>query len=370
MKVEIITIGDEILIGQVVDTNSAWMGKELNFLGADVIKITTVSDKFAEIKEAFDESLKRADVVIVTGGTGPTKDDVTKNVLLEYFGGKLVFNEDIKNNIEQIFANRNIKLNELTLSQAWVPDNAQILMNKVGTAPGTWFERNGKILISIAGVPSEMKWLMTNYILPRLEEMINKTSFAIHKTFLVKNYSESALAEKLEDFESKLPEYIKLAYLPQAGIVRLRLTGRDKDEIKLQNFMNELSVNLRSILGKDIYSENDLPIENLVFEKLLSLGLSLSTAESCTGGNIAHKLTLIPGSSKVFTGTVVAYDNSVKSKLLNVKEDTLEEFGAVSQEVVSQMLKGAANLFNTECVVATSGIAGPDGGTIDRKSVV
>ena len=366
MKIEIITIGDEILIGQIVDTNSAWMGKELNLLGWDVVRITTVSDKEKDIKESFDAAFKRADIILVTGGTGPTKDDVTKTVLIDYFGGTLIFREDIKKNIEEIFANRNIKLNDLTLSQAYVPDNALVLMNKVGTAPCTCFEKNGKVLISMAGVPSEMKWLMTNEVLPMLEKRFNDGSAVVHSTFLVKNYSESALAEKLECFEKSLPDNFKLAYLPQAGVVRLRLTGRNTNKEKLEVLSEEFSSEIRLILGSDIYSEKDLPIEILVGNRLKELGIFLSTAESCTGGNIAHVITEIAGSSEYYKGSVVSYSNEVKHDVLVVSCESLENYGAVSEPVVREMLKGVSEVCKTECAVATSGIAGPGGGTTDK----
>lgn len=366
MKIEIITIGDEILIGQIVDTNSAWMGKEVNLLGWEIVRITTVPDDSAEIKQAFDSAFTRADIILVTGGTGPTKDDVTKNVLLEYFGGKLIFREDIKDNIEQIFANRNITLNELTLSQAYVPDNATVLMNKAGTAPCTCFEKEGKLLVSMAGVPSEMKWLMSNEVLPMLIKRFGDNAAVIHSTFLVKNYSESALAEKLASLEKELTPEFKLAYLPQPGIVRLRLTGRSSDKSDLEKKTEAFCGKIRSLIGKDIFSEKDLPVEILVGNSLKKLGVSLSTAESCTGGNIAHLITEIAGSSEYFKGSVVAYSNEVKHNVLRVSSESLDLYGAVSEQVVNEMLTGVSSVCKTECAVATSGIAGPGGGSAEK----
>ncbi|MDO5570483.1 MAG: competence/damage-inducible protein A [Bacteroidales bacterium] len=366
MKIEIITIGDEILIGQIVDTNSAWMGVELNKLGWDVVAITTVGDVHDDIIKAFDVALQRADIVLVTGGTGPTKDDITKNILCEYFDSKLIFNQSILDNVEAIFANRAIKINELTKTQAWVPDKAVVLMNRVGTAPCLWFEKDGKVLVSMAGVPSEMKWLMSNEILPKLEKTFNDGSAVEHRTLLVKDYSESALAEKLSDFEANLPKCFKLAYLPQQGIVRLRLTGRNHDKNVLIENTDKYAAQLKSILGKAIYSDVDLPLEKLVGLRLKQLKITMATAESCTGGTIAKMITSVPGSSEYFMGGIVSYSNLVKESVLNVDKKDIETFGAVSETVVRQMAKGAIKVCSADCSVATSGIAGPDGGTKDK----
>lgn len=366
MKVEVITIGDEILIGQIVDTNSAWMATQLNQLGWEVVHIASVADTREAIAAAFDAAFDRADVVLVTGGTGPTKDDVTKHVLCDYFGGSLIFREDILENIKGIFAQRALKLNELTETQAWVPDNAEVIMNKVGTAPCTWFERDGKVLVSMAGVPSEMKWLMTNGVLPKLEERFNDGSAVLHHTFLVKNYSESALAEYLATFESELPASFKLAYLPQPGIVRLRLTGRNHDAQRLEVQMEAAVQQLRELVGSDIFSEEDLPLAVLVGKRLQEKGLWFATAESCTGGTIAQMITAIAGSSAYFKGGVVSYANEVKQQVLGVDKEALDTLGAVSEPVVRQMAEGAARVCGADCAVATSGIAGPGGGTPDK----
>ncbi|MEG1586302.1 MAG: CinA family nicotinamide mononucleotide deamidase-related protein [Bacteroidales bacterium] len=366
MRIEIITIGDEILIGQIVDTNSAWMATQVNQLGWEVVHIATVADKREDIIAAFDAAFSRADIILVTGGTGPTKDDVTKHVLCEYFNSDLIFNADILENIREIFSKRSLKLNDLTETQAWVPDKAEVIMNKVGTAPCTWFEKDGKVLVSMAGVPSEMKWLMTNGILPRLEVRFNDGAAVVHHTFLVKNYTESALAEHLMEFESMLPDDFKLAYLPQPAIVRLRLTGRNHDKAQLNEQMVTLINHLRLLLGKDIYSEQDLPLAVLIGNALKAKNLSLATAESCTGGTIAQMITAIAGSSAYFKGGVVSYANEVKMSVLGVEEQVLAAHGAVSEVVVCQMAAGVARICNTDCSVATSGIAGPDGGTVDK----
>lgn len=366
MKTEIITIGDEILIGQIVDTNSAWMAAQLNQIGWEVVHIATVADDKDDIIAAFDAAFERADVILVTGGTGPTKDDVTKHVLCDYFGGALIFREDILENIKDIFSKRSLKLNELTETQAWVPDNAEVIMNKVGTAPCTWFERDGKVLVSMAGVPAEMKWLMTNGVLPKLEERFSDGSAVLHHTFMVKNYTESALAEHLAAFESELPDSFKLAYLPQPGIVRLRLTGRSHNAKQLEIQMETAARHLRELLGSDIYAEEDLPLAVLVGNRLKEKGLWLAAAESCTGGTIAQMITAVAGSSAYFKGGVVSYANNVKQQVLGVDKEVLDTLGAVSEPVVRQMAAGVARICEADCAVATSGIAGPDGGTPDK----
>ncbi|MEG1615653.1 MAG: CinA family nicotinamide mononucleotide deamidase-related protein [Bacteroidales bacterium] len=366
MKIEIITIGDEILIGQIVDTNSAWMATEINKLGWEVIRITTIGDTREEIIQAFDDALGRADVVLVTGGTGPTKDDVTKNVLCEYFGGTLIFDPAILENVKGIFAQRSLRLNALTESQAWVPDNCEVIMNKVGTAPCTWFERNGKVLVSMAGVPAEMKWLMSNGVLPKLEERFHDGSAVLHHTFMVKNYSESALAEYLSGYEADLPAEFKLAYLPQPGVLRLRLTGRNSDKGKLEHQMQVLVAQMHARLGKDLFSDEDLPLPEIIGKLLLQKGVTLATAESCTGGAIAAMITAIPGSSAYFKGGVVSYANEVKNEVLGVDRVDIERSGAVSETVVRQMAAGAARVCKADCAVATSGVAGPDGGSVEK----
>jgi nicotinamide-nucleotide amidase len=366
MKIEIITIGDEILIGQIVDTNSAWMGQQLNLRGWDVVRITTVADRADAISDAFDAAFEVADVVLVTGGTGPTKDDVTKNVLLDYFGGKLVFRQDILDNVREIFSVRGLKLNALTETQAWVPDTAEVLMNRVGTAPCTWFERDGKVLVSMAGVPSEMKWLMTNAVIPKLEARFLGDEAAIHRTFLVKDYTESGLAEHLASFEAALPETIHLAYLPQAGIVRLRLTGRSRRADILEAEMEGACRALRDLLGAALFADEDEPIAVIVGNRLRARGLTMATAESCTGGTIAQMITAIAGSSDYFKGGVVSYANEVKRDVLGVSEADLATYGAVSEPVVRQMVEGATRVCGADCAVATSGIAGPGGGTPDK----
>ena len=363
--VEIITIGDEILIGQIVDTNSAWMATELNKEGFQVFQITTVPDSETQILEAVDLAFKRADIVLLTGGLGPTKDDITKETLCKYFNTKLVFNQGVIDNINELFVNRQYILNELTYGQANVPESAIIIQNKRGTAPVTWFDKDEKVLISMPGVPSEMKWIMSYEILPRLKDRFD-TPFLLHKTVLVYGIPESLLAITLTDWENELPPCIKLAYLPTPGMVKLRMTGSLSDQEKLKEIIQQELVKLRIILGSAILAEEDLPVEAVIGNLLKENNLQLVTAESCTGGNIAHMITSVAGSSTYFKGGVVAYSNEIKQQLLGVSQTTLNEFGAVSQEVVEQMALGAMKSLHADIAVSVSGIAGPDGATENK----
>lgn len=364
MFAEIITIGDELLIGQVVDTNSAWMGRELNKIGIEVTRIVSVRDRSDEITNAVDEAMKRANIVLVTGGLGPTKDDITKITLCNYFHTELVFDPKVFENIKRVLSGR-IPMNKLNQSQAMVPKDCTVINNRVGSASVSWFERDGKVLVSMPGVPQEMTTVMSEEILPRLQAKFS-TDVIIHRTFWVKNYPESVLAEKLELWETNLSECLKLAYLPKLGIIRLRITGRGKDKKMVNDLLDDSSMKLKQILGDDIFSENDTPLEVLVGGQLKECNLSVSTAESCTGGSIAARLTSVPGSSNYFKGSVIAYSNEVKVNLLNVSQSTLDQFGAVSEQTVVEMVKGVMNTLKTDCAVATSGIAGPGGGTQDK----
>lgn len=364
MFAEIITIGDELLIGQVTDTNSAWMGRELNKAGIEVIRVVSVRDRANEIIEAVDAAMDRADIVLMTGGLGPTKDDITKQTLCAYFGTELVFSEEVFENIERVLAGR-IPMNALNKSQAMVPKDCLVINNRVGSASVSWFERNGKVLVSMPGVPQEMTTVMTEEVIPRLRRRFD-TDVIVHKTFTVKNYPESVLAEKLEPWEAALPESLKLAYLPKPGIIRLRLTGRGKDEEEIRFLIKIEATSLKKILGGDIFDEDDTPLEIIIGNLLNNKNLTVSTAESCTGGSIAARLTSIPGSSNYFQGGVVAYSNEVKEALLHVSPQTLEQHGAVSEETVIEMVKGAMKAMKTDCAVSTSGIAGPGGGTKEK----
>ena len=364
MFAEIITIGDELLIGQVVDTNSAWMGQELNKIGIEVLRIVSIRDREKEILEAIDNAMERVNIVLVTGGLGPTKDDITKQTLCKYFNTELIFSEEVFENVKRVLAGK-IPMNKLNKGQAMVPKNCTVINNPVGSASVSWFERDGKVLVSMPGVPQEMTTVMAESVLPKLHERF-QTDVIMHQTFLVQHYPESVLAEKLEAWEVALPDCIKLAYLPKLGIIRMRLTGRGHDRKEVETLLNREKAKLETILGEDIFSEEDTPLEVIIGELLKKRKLTVSTAESCTGGSIAERLTSIAGSSEYFKGSIVAYSNEVKKDLLYVSSETLEKYGAVSEETVIEMVKGAMKALKTDCAVATSGIAGPGGGTPEK----
>lgn len=365
MQVEIITIGDEILIGQIVDTNSAWMAVELNKAGFELVQITSVHDQEQHIVDALDHALQHADVVLFTGGIGPTKDDLTKQTLCRYFDAELVFDEQVYANIENLLKHRSRAMNELTKSQAMVPDKATVIQNPVGTAPITWFEKDGKIIVSMPGVPYEMKQAMSAEIIPRLQQKFPVASI-IHKTILVHGYPESALAIKIADWENSLPENVRLAYLPNFNIVKLRLSAVTDDRKVVETIIAQKVDELKVVLGDSILAEEDVLLEALLGRVLAAKGKTLVTAESCTGGGVAHRITSVPGSSLYFKGSVVAYSNELKISLLGVSKDDLDVHGAVSKEVVEQMAVGALRMANADVAVATSGIAGPGGGTKEK----
>jgi len=368
MDVEIITIGDELLIGQVVDTNSSWMGKILNDNGFRIVRKAVVGDIGADIANAVEDAMKRVPIVMLTGGLGPTRDDITLNTLCRYFGCKLHFSDAVYANIEQIFRSSGRTMNELTRRQAMVPEGALILRNRAGTAPCTCFERDGRMLISMPGVPAEMRWLMENEVIPLLKRRFARDITVAHRTCSVAGYTESALAIKLSAFEDKLPPFVKLAYLPDAGIIRLRITVQHQDATQAVTAAEELKAELGDILGDSIIAFEDKRIEVLVGEQLRAAGLTVGTAESCTGGAVAAALTSVAGSSDYFKGGVVAYSNAVKTALLGVSVNDLSVHGAVSREVAEQMALGALDALGCNCAVATSGIAGPGGGS-DEKPV-
>jgi nicotinamide-nucleotide amidase len=362
MKAAIITIGDELLIGQTVDTNSAWMGAELSKSGFDIFRITSVHDRKADIIYGLEESAKEADVVLITGGLGPTSDDITKHTLAEYFSTRLITDFEVLKMIEEMMGRRKFAMNENNRRQAEVPESCRVLKNEAGTAPGMWFEKNGTIFVSMPGVPNEMKYIMTAHVLPELNKRFT-SQVIIHRNIMTYGTFEARLAEMLTDFEAGLPAYIKLAYLPSSGVIKLRLTGTGNDQEALAAVLIEQVNKLYRTIPDFIYAENEESLEMVIGKLLKAKKESLCTAESCTGGEIAHLLTSVPGSSVYYKGSVIAYDNEVKRKLLGVKEESIEKYGAVSEEVVSEMAAGARKLFNTEFAIATSGIAGPDGGT-------
>ena len=366
MDVSVIAIGDELLIGQVVDTNSGWIARHLNPLGWNVKSVKVIGDDSNEIFKAIDEAFAQTDIVLTTGGLGPTKDDITKPTLCRYFGGELVYDKEVERNVLEVLNKRHLKINELTATQAMVPSTCRVIQNEVGTAPIMWFEKSGKVLVAMPGVPFETEQMMERKVIPQLLKRFVPDEHIKHRTFVVIDYMESKLAMTLADFENELPEYIHLAYLPKMGVIRLRLSGRLRDGEVLKADMARLSKRLHNILGDSIVSYEDKPLAAIVGDKLKAKGLKLSTAESCTGGNVAHAITLNAGSSEYFEGSVVAYSNDVKRNVLKVPAEVLSSVGAVSRETVEAMCSGVASLMATDCAIATSGIAGPGGGTPEK----
>lgn len=366
VKVDIITIGDEILIGQIVDTNSAWLGSRLNLLGFSVNEVISVGDNEKDITDAINSSLRRSDIVIMTGGLGPTKDDITKKVLSHIFNSPLIRDERSFEKIKKHIERRGIAFNELNQQQALVPEAAKIIDNDNGTAPGMLFEKDGKVLVSLPGVPFEMKAICEKYLFDELTERF-KPKVNVHITAITFGVPESMLAQKIEKWEDALPENIKLAYLPNPNHVRLRLSAYDvPDKAECEKKIYGLFDELKAILKDNFIGFEGDSVESRLASQLLERNATLCTAESCTGGNIAHKITLRSGSSRYFKGGIVSYDNSIKSGVLGVKKETLEKHGAVSKEVVEEMAERAVELFGTDYSIAVSGIAGPTGGTEEK----
>lgn len=365
MKAELITIGDEILIGQIVDTNSAWMGQQLNMLGIEVYQVTSVHDNHDHILKAFQEAEQNADLVLITGGLGPTKDDITKKCLCEYFNTKLVLNPVVLDHVQSLLSSRNVVINELNRDQALLPASCTVLHNSVGTASGMWFEKNNTIFVSMPGVPFEMEAIMTEEVFPRLAEL-GIVQNIVHRTVLTIGLPESMLAEKIEEWESALPSFIKLAYLPSQMMVRLRLSGYGTDKKLIETEISSQVDKLLTIIPENIFGFDDENLGLVIGRMLVETGNTLALAESCTGGSIAHFITSNPGSSAYFKGGLVAYSNEIKNKLLNVPVDLIEKYGAVSQEVAEAMAVGACTMLNADYSVATTGIAGPDGGTTEK----
>ena len=362
MLAEIITIGDEILIGQIVDTNSAWMGEQLNLVGIKVHQITSVSDNAEHIVKALDEAQSRADIILITGGLGPTKDDITKHTLVKYFNTSLRFDEEVHQHVKSLFARFGREVTGVNLKQAEVPEICTVIHNANGTAPGMWFEQDGKVFISMPGVPYEMKKMMGAEILPRLKKKYSLPTI-VHRTILTQGVGESFLSEIIAEWETSLEaEKIKLAYLPSPGMVRLRLSASGNDEIALRKSVEDKVEELNKLIPQHIYGYEKDTLEQIVGSLLKEKKQTLSLAESCSGGLIAHLVTSVPGSSGYFMGGVVSYSYESKTKMLGVTTETLEKFGAVSEDVVTQMALGAKKEFNTDWAVSASGIAGPDGG--------
>lgn len=367
MNAEIITIGDELLIGQTIDTNSAWLGTELNRAGIWVSRRTAVGDRADAIRAALDEAFTRVDLVLMTGGLGPTKDDITKKTLCEYFECGYREDEAVLDHLTQLFSKRGRRLLEINKLQAELPEASITLMNRMGTAPGMWFERNGKVLVSMPGVPYEMKHITETAVLPRIKERFTLPSI-VHRTLTVINIPESALSKELEPWEQNLPSDMKLAYLPQLNTIRLRLTASGADKSTLEARMEPFWTSLLAHCKPHLLSASDTSAVAHCAEILIRSGATLSLAESCTGGNIAHLFTLIPGISSVLLGGVVAYANSLKTAFLGVSTTLINEHGAVSGPVVRAMAEGIRKQTGSDYAIATSGIAGPGGGT-EQKPV-
>lgn len=362
----IITIGDELLIGQVIDTNSAWIAQELNKVGISLKHRVAVGDVREDIWQALDAESREVSLVIITGGLGPTADDITKPLLCDYFGGKMVVHEPTLQHITRIFENiLKRPMIERNAKQAEVPDVCTVLMNQQGTAPGMLFKKDGTIFVSLPGVPHEMKWLMTNEMLPKIPELF-QTGFIEHRTLLTAGIGESFLANLVQEIEETLPAHIKLAYLPNYGMVRLRLTAFGVDKAALITEINRHFDKFKEKVKDYLVIDEDLPMEQVVARLLKESGKTLSTAESCTGGYIAHIMTSHPGSSVYFTGSVVSYANRIKETILHVPEETLQTVGAVSEDTVKQMARSIRELMQTDYAIAVSGIMGPDGATAEK----
>ena len=362
----IITIGDELLIGQTIDTNSSWMATQLNKIGIRVKRRVAVGDVWEEIWQALEDEAKHSSIILVTGGLGPTSDDITKPLLCKFFDGKMVVDQGALENVKNIFENiLKRPLLERNLKQAEVPDSCEVILNKRGTAPGMWFEKNNTIFVSMPGVPHEMKGMMENQVLPALQERFQLSPF-IHKTLLTAGIGESFLADILIDFEKNLPSEIKLAYLPNYGMVRLRLTA-DGMKITMQE-IEERFEQLKQLVAEYMVVDQDITLQETISAMLMQLKKTLSLAESCTGGYISHLITAIPGSSQFYMGGVVSYANELKINLLGVSPETINQHGAVSLATVEQMAEGIRKKTGTDFSLATSGIMGP-GGATDEKPV-
>jgi len=361
MNAIIITIGDEILMGQILDTNSRYMAKKLTEIGVEVTEILSIPDKREEIYETVDYAMQEADLILVTGGLGPTKDDVTKKVLAEYFGSRIVFHPEAYRWLEELLEGRNLPMNENNKSQAYLPDNCRILRNYKGTASGMWFEKGWKSLISMPGVPFEMEHLVDTYVIPDLKARYPHLQLE-YRMLKVYDVPESQLAQHLETWENGLKDGLKLAYLPSPGLVRLRITAKGDAVGQL----DECYGSLKEALTGMKYTEGEDALEKQTGEVLRKKGVTVATAESCTGGTIAGLITSVPGSSDYFKGSVVAYANEVKIRVLGVRAEDIEREGAVSETVVLQMAEGVRKLMGTDYAVSTSGVAGPDGGTAEK----
>jgi nicotinamide-nucleotide amidase len=362
---EIITIGDEILYGHILDTNAQWISQELDKIGIKTRKRTTIGDNSKDITSVLDKSLNKNDLIILTGGLGPTNDDITKNCLNDFFGGKLVTDENTLSHIKRIFKKRNFDFTKKNKDQALVPDNCIVLHNQFGTAPGMAFQKDNKLIISLPGVPFEMKSLFTAKCINLIK---NKFSlpFIYHRTIKTIGIGESWLSDLIKDWESNLDKSVNLAYLPSLGRVKLRLTGKGDNLEKIKKKINNYEENLLKIIRKYVYGFDKEELESSIGKLLIRKNKTISFAESCTGGFISHMITTIPGSSQYFRGSIIAYSNEIKMNNLNIKKENIEKYGAVSREVVEEMARNVRQKFKSSIGISTSGIAGPDGGTKDK----
>lgn len=370
MKISIIAIGDELLIGQVIDTNSGEIARKIGPHGWEVNDVQVIADNAEEITRTVDRAFQHSDVVLTTGGLGPTKDDITKTTLCKIFGGEMQLDPATLDNVKDVVARRGIKLNSLTADQAIVPTSCRVIQNRVGTAPIMWFDRdNGKkVLVAMPGVPFETRQMFADAVLPMLLERFPSKDVLLHSVTIVAGMTESEVAMALASIEEAFPPELHLAYLPKPGLIRLRLDARGTDRNHLQSLIDEATSKIRQRLAGHILSTADRTIGEITLDTFRKLKLTLATAESCTGGNIAHTITAVAGSSEYFKGSVVAYANDVKQNLLGVDSATLNRYGAVSEQVAAQMAEGAARTIGTDCAIATSGIAGP-GGAVAGKPV-
>jgi nicotinamide-nucleotide amidase len=367
IKAEIIAIGDELLYGQIMDTNSHWISQELDLIGVKVVRKTTVGDNRTDILAAFAEAETRADIILITGGLGPTQDDLTKPLLAEYFGCEIIEFPEAVQAITSFFKKRGREMTQLNILQGHLPTCCTYVPNEVGTAPGMWFEKNGRYWMSMPGVPHEMKKLMRDFLLPKLPQVF-ELPIIYHKLIKTAGIGESWLADLIKDWENNLPEHIRLAYLPSLGHVKLRLTAFGKDKHTLESEVEDQIHEVLPLIHKFVYGYNEETLENAIGKLLKNAEKTLALAESCSGGYVSHLITTVAGSSTYFQGSVIPYHNEFKEKILGVKPATLQEFGAVSEQTVKEMAEGVKNLFGSDFGLASSGIAGPDGGT-DEKPV-
>ena len=365
MKATILTIGDEILIGQIIDTNAAWMSQQLTALGISVVERVTVSDEHQPIVEGVRYCLSKSDIVLMTGGLGPTKDDITKVAIADYLNVSMEFHEEVFDKIKEIFAPRNIPMTDAHKDQCYLPENVEVLNNSMGTAPGMLWHHEGKQIVSMPGVPYEMKAIMTEQLLPRLALRPDR-KVILHKTIMTAGMGESSIADKIEEIVDAFDDEVSIAYLPGLSQVRLRITAKGDDETELQLKLDQAILEVSERVSDLVYGYDEITLQEALQQMCIDRGLTVGTAESCTGGYLSHLMTSISGSSAYYQGSAITYSNALKRKMLGVKEETLKAFGAVSEQVVEEMVKGALDLLDVDVAVALSGVAGPNGGSEEK----